>query len=87
MNQNKNFQNVKNQIDYNEILINLRKRSELAYKKFLLSDGTNILEYASELSESILEALDMGLCYPEFDILQYLKEVGKIDQKRNSIKY
>lgn len=87
MNQIKNFRNVKNQIDDNEILLNLRKRSELAYKRFLLSDGTNVLEYAIELSESILEALDMGLCYPEFDILQYLKEVGKIDQKRNDIKH
>jgi hypothetical protein len=70
-----------NSINYNQILLDLRRRSEMAYKRFLETGGVNVLKYASELSESILEALDSGLCYPDFDILQFLKEVGKIDNK------
>lgn len=77
----KKFQNDSTILNYEQILIDLRRSSELAYKRFLESGGTNILKYASELSESIMEALDSGLCYPNFDINKYLKEIGKFEKQ------
>lgn len=74
----KGFQNS---INYERILSDLSKRSEMAYKRFLETGGVNVPTYAKELAESILQALDMGLCYPTLDILQFLREVEPIAKK------
>lgn len=60
---------------YNQILMNLRKRTETASKLLLVNGGLNIYEYAFALTESILEALDSAMCYPNANVLKNLMEV------------
>lgn len=70
-----------NHVNYERILSNLKMQSENAYQDFVLSG--NLVIYATVLSEIVLNALDEGLCYPQFDIYQFLKECRQVGQTEN----
>lgn len=69
-------------INYNHILLNLRRRTEMASKLLSASGGLDIFEYSLALSESVLEALDSAMCYPSFDVLDNLMGVIEIEKEQ-----
>lgn len=72
----------KNEPNYHEILLKLRRRTEMASRLLSASGGLDIFEYALALSESVLEALDDSMCYPDFEILENLMEVMEIEKEQ-----